>query len=430
MLKPLPWLFARLRPPPGAPRPARDRPLDALRGICAVLVLVSHLLLPMPAVDPGYSPPARLFAWFNLGLPAVLMFFVLSGYVIGLTTQVPAGPAALADYLRRRAWRLLPVTYGAILLSWWLHPAVDGRMLLGNFLFLQNYLPYPLTGWFLPPLLNNQVLWTLHYEALYYVLFILVWRLAPPASAVFGLAALGTFGMALAWPVPELIGRQACGALYWFGGLAVAWLSVPSAAGDRRTHWPSALLCAYALWQLGGLRTILLDANADKLMWLTVLSPHRLDFLPVALWCLLAVTGRAPRAQQLLAGGCLAWGWLSIGRYLWSGYWPDPNWPAAGALAVASAGMARRFTPAGLAWLAPFGAVSFGLYAFAAPLQIAVAKLWPGLSGSPGTFILRCLVMVSLTTALAWLLDHRLHAWLAARRRGRSTAPAPASPAA
>jgi peptidoglycan/LPS O-acetylase OafA/YrhL len=416
-MKALSWLFTRLRPMPGLARPERDQPLEALRGICAVLVLLSHLLIPLPTVDPGFKPPDRLFAWLNLGLPAVLIFFVLSGYVIGLTTRGPASPAGVADYLRRRAWRLLPVTFAAILLSWCLHPAVSGPMLLGNFLFLQNHLPYPVTGWFLPPLVNNQALWTLHYEVLYYGLFLVVWRFAAPVGAVLALGALGAFGMALGWPVSEFFGRAACGALYWFAGLAVAWLTNPPAGKDRRTAWPAALLGAYALWQLGGLRAVLLHAEADKLMWPTALSPHRLDFLPAALWCLLAVTGRAPRAETILAGACVAWGWLGAGSYLWLGYWPDQNWPALLALVVASASLGRRFSPDGLARLAPLGAISFGVYAFASPLQIALAARWPELSGSLATFVLRCVVLVLLTAGLAWLVDHRLHAWLAARRR-------------
>ena len=41
----------------------------------------------------------------------------------------------------------------------------------------------------------------------------------------------------------------------------------------------------------------------------------------------------------------------------------------------------------------------------------------PGFSGTVLTFTVRLLVVLALTVGLAWLVDHRLHTWLAARLR-------------
>ncbi|MEO6568466.1 MAG: acyltransferase family protein, partial [Opitutaceae bacterium] len=103
-------LALRFRPSGEAPgKPTRDIPLEGLRGLCALLVLYAHIFVPNAVLDPKWVPSSR-FWWLNLGYPAVLLFFVLSGYVIGLVTQQPATPANLRHYLRRRAIRIFPMT--------------------------------------------------------------------------------------------------------------------------------------------------------------------------------------------------------------------------------------------------------------------------------------------------------------------------------
>ena len=206
--------------------------------------------------------PYNALGWFNLGAAAVLMFFVMSGYVIGLSIREPlTGPGARRYVLRRTA-RLVPVAYAAILLAWLLQPDLSRHMLLGNFLFLQNDVPYPVTGWQFPLLVNDPVLWTLNYEAFYYLLFLVVWWLAPSAVVFFGLITLVAFGPALGLPVPVLISRHACGAYYWMGGLALAWCTAaPAAAAAGRSQWPSAVLGAYALWVVGPLRLLFLQGG-------------------------------------------------------------------------------------------------------------------------------------------------------------------------
>lgn len=407
----------RLQPPPApvAP-PARDLALEALRGLCALAVLYAHVFMPKPVLDPQFSPSPR-FWWFDLGSAAVLLFFVMSGYVIGLTVRRPLTGPDLRAYLQRRALRIVPVAYAAILLSWFLRHWLDGRIVAAHFLFLQNMSPYPVTGWQIPPLSNNPALWTLNYEVLYYLLFIPVWWLGPPLSLIVVLLTALTFGPALGLPVPAMIAAHACGAYYWVGGLGLAWFTPPAEA-TRRSHWPSALLGAYALWRLGILRSLLLAGGADSLLWLVPTSPHRLDFLPACLWCILAVTGRAPSLQKTLAGACLAWGWFGVIRSAVSGEWPETHWPAALALLAATGLIAWRPALASLGRLAPLGTISFGIYAFGVPVQTGLCNFFPGYSGTVLTYTLRLLAAVLLTLGLAWLLDRRLYGWLSARRRG------------
>ncbi len=61
--------------------------------------------------------PVHQFWWFDLGLPSVLIFPVLSGYVIGLTTTGPAKAPHVRTYLSRHFRRLVPLNTAAVILT-------------------------------------------------------------------------------------------------------------------------------------------------------------------------------------------------------------------------------------------------------------------------------------------------------------------------
>lgn len=408
-------ITARLKPVPDSSR-VRDHPLEALRGVCALLVFVAHGFIAGPATDPVYAPPAN-FWWLNLGLPAVLMFFVLSGYVIGLTTREPFGQRTATRYLSRRALRLLPVTYAAIALAWLFHPATQLHTILGNAFFLQNTDPYPGVHWHFPLLENNGALWTLNYEMLYYLLFIVLWWKTPPAAAVFGFVLSIPIARALGFPVSVVIGRYACGACYWLAGLSVAWLTVPTLTASPRSHWPSALLGAYAIWHLGEVQTFIYDTRLYSLLDSSVVSLHRLDFIPVCLWCLLAVTGRAIGLEKKLAVGCLLWGWIGFARSLFLENVEGLLGVTGGALLVASVLMRWKYSVSPLKCLAPLGGISFGVYALASPIQIAQKRLFPEFSGTPFTFSVRLTLLLIFIIGVAWIVDYRFNRWVSARLR-------------
>ncbi|MFI5336538.1 MAG: acyltransferase family protein [Opitutales bacterium] len=408
----------RLRPPvrPPGSRVPRDLPLDGLRGMCALLVFYAHLFLPLPILDPGYSPSPR-FHWFDLGSAAVLMFFVLSGYVIGLTVAEPPSPGAMRRYVSRRVLRLAPITYAAVLVSCLLLPAVGGRTILAHLLFLHNNFAYPWLGW-MPLLSNNPNLWSLHYEAVYYAGFLVIWRLAPAPGWIFaGLGVLAT-GFVAGLPMPPLATRYACGGLFWLSGLCLAWRTDPPAAGPRG-NWPAALLAAYALWYLRPVRELLVLRGIFDVHWPTAVLPHRLDFLPVCVWVILAVTGRGPRLRLWLTGGCLAWGVAGAAGWVGFGAPAMPQYLAMGALVGALALARRNAGPGWLARLAPVGGISFAIYVLAMPVQFGVLSHGASFSGTAVTYALRLVLTVGLVVSLAWLLEHRLQPWLAARWPGR-----------
>jgi peptidoglycan/LPS O-acetylase OafA/YrhL len=298
--------------------------------------MYAHVFAPSTALDPGWAPPAQ-FWWFNDGYAAVLVFFALSGSVIGLTTTRPATGGETSRYLGRRALRLAPINTVAVLLAWFILPIASGLTLLGNLLLLQNDQPYP-GGFHVGLLVNNQNLWSLNYEVVYYLAFIALWRWAPRARWVWlGLVALALTA-ATGRAEFKVFAHWACGGLYWLAGLAIAW-QTPTAGGPIRGNWPAALLAAHALWVLAPLRDALIAIEGYAFMAMTPASLHRLDFLPACAWLLLAVTGRAPAWQRGLTRLCLVLGALGLAHHVVTSAVTAPL--AVGGVALAAAGALR-----------------------------------------------------------------------------------------
>jgi peptidoglycan/LPS O-acetylase OafA/YrhL len=107
---------------------ARLPELDALRGIAALLVLLHHAFQLMPSGSPPNtadvglslveSTPLRVV---DAGRPAVLFFFVLSGYVLTRALLVGALPPGLAAFAVQRSVRILLPAAAAVGLSALLH---------------------------------------------------------------------------------------------------------------------------------------------------------------------------------------------------------------------------------------------------------------------------------------------------------------------
>ena len=399
-----------LRPLPEAPR-GRDEALDGLRALCALTVFFGHILA-RGALGPDLAP---VLGWerLNFGFAGVLMFFVISGYAIGLSTRAPANGAEIKVYLGRRFWRLVPVNTAAVLLSWLVLPTLAWDAVAGNLFFLQNR-EVSYFGWAVPLLPVNTNLWTLNFEVIYYLGFIALWRWMWRAGTV----AAGVIAVVLAGVMfpgfPPAVARYACGALYWLAGLWVAW-QTPAPAGEERTRWPSALLAAVALWSAAPLRGVFYVLGWDAGLWPTPVSPHRLDFLAGCIWVLLAVTGRGLAGQRRLAFFCLGWPAAYLLVRVAAGPVGDGEIFAGTTLALAAVLWWWRPAPVLLRRLAPVGAISYGIYALGSPFQFGLRRHWPLAPGSLPGLLSRVAVLIVLTFGLAWLLERQLQPWL--RRR-------------
>jgi len=176
---------------------------DVVRFAAAIVVMLSHI---WPLMFPHAPLP-----W--PGHAAVVVFFVLSGYVIAFATDRPNLPAS--TYATHRAVRILSVTVPALLLSIAIAPYVAGgeavpfagrmsipdaefwRAIWVNLFFMgESWL-----GSSTPPF--NPPFWSLSYEVWYYVIFgvwtfsAAKWRPWLTAAAVF----LAGFNIVLLLPI-------------------------------------------------------------------------------------------------------------------------------------------------------------------------------------------------------------------------------------
>ncbi len=144
--------------------------LDGLRGACAIVVLIHHMIQLSPeGVLESICPITLLGIITNLGRLAVYIFFVLSGFVIGYTTPEKYTPKEAKKYILRRLIRLYPIYLFAILFSCFLSTELlKIKDIFGNLFFLQE--------WLVSTISNNGPLWSLHYEFFFYLIYILIWR--------------------------------------------------------------------------------------------------------------------------------------------------------------------------------------------------------------------------------------------------------------
>jgi peptidoglycan/LPS O-acetylase OafA/YrhL len=142
--------------------------LDLVRFLAAVSVVLYHS---WDKVLPGLP-----FKW--PGHEAVVVFFVLSGYVIAHAASAPG--TTLSTYVQHRIARIVPVAVAALLLALviclsWPGLDKDGGLwwrTLANMLFIAQAGPLGVDAPLNPPF------WSLNYEVWYYVIFG-TWLFAP-----------------------------------------------------------------------------------------------------------------------------------------------------------------------------------------------------------------------------------------------------------
>ncbi len=261
-----------------AARPFDLRAFDGLRGLAALYIVAHHARIDLwegshRALASGGFAAVLAFATVPLryGAEVVLLFFLLSGFVIHLrqARSLARGETpsfgALA-FFRRRARRLVPPLLFALVLTAGLDAAGSratpslydaysgGR---SAFAFMMNALF--LQGFAAPTFGSNSALWSLAYEAIFYALYpvLLVARVRFGARAAFGAVfALGAAGSAIHVAAP-----------------AIGWTIAPYFA-----TWSLGALVAEAFAQgASARRPLVMLAAGGMLMMPSLVAPGALD---------------------------------------------------------------------------------------------------------------------------------------------------------
>lgn len=258
--------------------------LDGIRGLAALYVAFFHAVgyagHTSTALD-RFSWPMRPIAWLlGFGGYAVPIFIVLSGFCLMLplaqraTDQMPGGVAA---YLRRRAWRILPPYYVALLLSlllislvpalqtpqqtdWDTKIPVSAGAIFAHLLMVQNARP----DWLFK---INGPMWSVAIEWQIYFLFPIVLlpvlrrtNMAVTAALAMALGLLPHFALPhaanLDYSHPWFLGLFGLG----MAGASIAFSGDPRVAAFRRRFpW---------IWLNGGLTLLLIAGLAINKDWM------------------------------------------------------------------------------------------------------------------------------------------------------------------
>jgi len=274
--------------------------------MAAILVLVTHLRRDFFVAFPSDPAPhtvlnSALFFITRLGPDAVMIFFVLSGYLVGgqAVMDARAGRFSLHRYMIARATRLYTVLIPALLLTAtldmlggnWASSFHRSQTLLANLLFLQDIFGH-VYG-------SNGPLWSLAFEWWFYVLFglsVFVYGHRRIALRSFDVGLAGLLLLVLLVIFRSLIPLF----LVWLGGVAIRTIRAPPA----RIRWPLVLLSVALLCIL------MLASTRD---WFTLVSMRRcrlpIDYLVgagAALLIWLLRNADPIRASWFAAGTTLA----------------------------------------------------------------------------------------------------------------------------
>ncbi len=393
--------------------------LEALRGACAFFVVIYHVVLHNQYVDPAYFPQWMKF--FNIsGHFCVLIFFVLSGYVIGISNPGKLTGNKIVPYLKKRFIRIYPIYFICLTVALLFAIPYPAGVILHNYTMLQ--------GAASPVIWENNPIWSLNYEIVYYLTFIpLSYFGVRPAAAlcgalVFGLAAY-LLHPAINAPILSAYGY---GFAFWAIGWCMAAYLKPSAQAPRFQQMlggiflllsqPVIVVFYYPFKLLSKLLHNPLHFG-DKVYWAeTMVTLDDFAMLPYCIWLVALFSGLALRYYKAFTAVLFAAPAISI-ALLFKNQGGAANfmqqlWPVlCYVISLLLYFGPQQWFARGSNWLInrgiKLGAISYGLYVIHFPLMVIFSKT-SILSGSVFTFTLRLTLYITACLAAAYVLEKRI----------------------
>jgi peptidoglycan/LPS O-acetylase OafA/YrhL len=339
--------------------------------------------------------------------------------VIGLSNKQPLTWATSWAYLKKRLVRLYPIYLLALLFALLLAShTLTAATVVGNIALLQGL-------WVHCDI--NPPGWSLHYEMLYYLLFIFVSVFQLPPFLLAGIALLVGVSNMVLYPVlhTPIITAYCYGFIFWLIGLGLS-RHLGSAEQDKPSFQVllGCLLFMMCIDQYNVLITVMnkllqvvgLHPDFPSTIYWAQVAIHTEDFaqlLPALVLILVFIGKRLPYQRLLLKGVILLSGLtlFSVVRHL---YAHDLDWAAFtlptcfffGSLfclfvrSTCLEKIGKHVIQAGI-WL---GSLSYGIYLVHYPLLIAFNRI-NFLSGTWQTFTLRFALLIALTIGLSIVLE-------------------------
>ncbi len=194
--------------------------LEGLRGLTATYVVLHHAL--------GEVAELKSSPWMfpmRFGIEAVLVFFVLSGFVISHSTEKSATPN-WPRYAALRVRRIFPIFLMGLLLSYLTLSVTqegfkqpDWWNLCANLLMLQDVNK---PGIWADPFGGNGPLWSLSYEMWFYALYMVVMIKFPLKCHLLTAAIISYLSIITGYFFPNAISNFGSLFLIWWAGVEIA----------------------------------------------------------------------------------------------------------------------------------------------------------------------------------------------------------------
>jgi peptidoglycan/LPS O-acetylase OafA/YrhL len=339
--------------------------LDASRFVAAIVVLLSHLTL---------RSLNGVFPWVSCAHEAVIVFFVISGYVIGFVADTRENTPA--DFAAARLGRLYSVVAPALLLTVVLdafgmaarpelYIASDHQWpalrILANLLFIQQSWNITVTP------LSNGPFWSLAFEFWYYVMFA-VWHFTRGPARMVGI------GLALLCAGP----RIAAFFPVWLLGLA---------AYRASRHWHPRAALRLACFLAAGLALYLLLKFGNPFDWIREDAQSHFPDWHLELGGMRLLLGDIPSLPSDLLVGVL------FAAMVFCAQGPLP----AGAWVARGAGLVRYLSGS-----------TFSLYLFHAPVMYFFLAVFSVQRTSAGGIVLTGLATIASCIALSHVFERRV----------------------
>jgi len=199
--------------------------LEAIRGFASIYVVLHHLF-----DDKLVIFGKNLSFLFKFGQEAVILFFVLSGFVI-YYAYTTGKDKSFKTFFSKRFLRiyiplilvfltdtLLHIQYGYVFKTY------DFYTLGGNLLMLQDIVSLK-PNVICPPYLGNSPLWSLSYEWWFYLIFFFLFRRFKENASIIAYIT-GTVAAATYIFYPNFVNRELMYLVIWWAGADIAKLYI------------------------------------------------------------------------------------------------------------------------------------------------------------------------------------------------------------
>jgi peptidoglycan/LPS O-acetylase OafA/YrhL len=432
---------------PAAAEPAKKvYTLNALRGYSAVFVIFYHMVENGQYLDPGYWP-----GWFKYfydrGHLRVLIFFVISGAVIYLSTKAALTWKTVPGYLKKRMLRIYPLYAISIIAALIVSKVSYSPMtIVGNFTFLQVL--------FFDVILTNGPIFTLHYEILFYLLFIgvSIYNINPVKIIIFSIIlGFANYFIYPAFGAP-IITAYCFSFSFWILGLVIAkYFKVDKAVPVNNTKLVSFLFLITAIPYLNEINTFLYqysikwfghqftfpyDGHINH--WFQrIFNIYDFAYLPYCFLAVIVFSNRTFKYKklifwifQLVPAFTLLMifkrtGHIEIKKMIF----PVSCYFMSMVLLATNFKMLDYISGKIISFFIWMGGVSYGMYIIHGPILAAFSRIH-FFSGSHATFLVRMILYFIVTFIAAYLLEKKFHVWVVSKLGDKKVVPQMAEPKA